>query len=147
MEDTDMTTTVINLHDRRDHPDYDPDLNPNVVYVSRYQFWGPGRVLLAHQLHNPHLIDKPCRARGCGGAIHSREESVSLYCQRLLDQPDLLALVPVLRGFTLGCWCAPKLCHGHVLAVLAGVPDGRMEMHLRGMADYPVLALHEYAAS
>lgn len=24
-----------------------------------------------------------------------------------------------LRGKTLGCWCAPKLCHGDVLAELA----------------------------
>ena len=26
-----------------------------------------------------------------------------------------------LRGGTLGCWCAPKLCHGEVLATIAAV--------------------------
>jgi len=29
-----------------------------------------------------------------------------------------------LKDKNLGCWCAPKLCHGHVLARLANDPDG-----------------------
>jgi hypothetical protein len=140
-KETLVTTTVIDLHDRRDHPGYDPALNPNVIYVSRYQFWGPGRVLLAHELHNPHLVDKPCRARGCGGAVHTREEAVSLYCQRLLDAPELLALVPLLRGSVLACWCAPDLCHAHVLAVLAERPRTEYQMWLEEFAADPRKAL------
>lgn len=136
-----MTTTVIDLHDRRDHPDYDPDLNPNVIYVSRRQWWGPGRLLDEHPLKNPHLVDKPCRARGCHGVLHSREEAVAAYGRRLLAHPELLALVPALRGKTLGCWCAPELCHAHVLAVLAEAPELEARRVLQELVADPWAAL------
>lgn len=136
-----MTTTVIDLHDHRDHPDYDPDLNPNVIYVSRRQWWGPGRLLDEHPLKNPHLVDKPCRARGCHGIVHTRVEAIAAYGQRLLAHPDLLAEVPGLRGRTLGCWCAPALCHGHVLARLAEVDPLEMRRVLRELVADPSAAL------
>ena len=34
-------------------------------------------------------------------------------------RPDLLARLGELRGKRLACWCAPKSCHGDVLAELA----------------------------
>lgn len=136
-----MTTTVIDLHDRRDHPDYDPDLNSNIVYVSRRQWWGPGRLLEGHPLRNPHTVDSPCRARGCHGALHTREESIAAYCGRLLAHPELLALVPSLRGRVLACWCAPQLCHGHVLAALAEVPEVEMRAVLQGFVRDPSAVL------
>ncbi|WP_261719063.1 DUF4326 domain-containing protein [Streptomyces sp. FZ201] len=136
-----MTTRVINLHDRRDDPHADPALNPNVVYVSRRQWWGPGRFLDEHPLKNPHLVDKPCRARGCHGIIHTREEAVSAYCRRLLAHPELLALVPGLRGKTLACWCAPNLCHAHVLRVLAETPELEIRPALQRLAVDPSAAL------
>lgn len=37
----------------------------------------------------------------------------------LRRQPHLLVRLPQLRGKALGCFCAPKACHGHVLARLA----------------------------
>lgn len=132
---------MIDLHDRRDHPDYDPDLNPNVIYVSRRQWWGPGRLLDEHPLKNPHLVDKPCRARGCHGVLHSREEAVAAYGRRLLAHPELLALVPALRGKTLGCWCAPELCHAHVLAVLAEAPELEARRVLQELVADPWAAL------
>jgi hypothetical protein len=136
-----VTTTVIDLHDRRDHPDYDPDLNPNVIYVSRRQWWGPGRLLDEHPLKNPHTVDKPCRARGCHGVLHSRGEAISAYGRRLLAHPELLALVPALRGKTLGCWCAPELCHAHVLAVLAEAPELEVRRVLQELVADPYAAL------
>lgn len=43
----------------------------------------------------------------------------------LLHQADLLRDLGELRGKVLGCWCAPRPCHGHVLARYANVdPDG-----------------------
>jgi len=30
-----------------------------------------------------------------------------------------MAALPELRGKVLGCWCAPKACHGDVLVSLA----------------------------
>ncbi|MER6799640.1 DUF4326 domain-containing protein, partial [Amycolatopsis mediterranei] len=34
-------------------------------------------------------------------------------------RPDLLALLPGLRGRRLGCWCVPEPCHAQVIAELA----------------------------
>lgn len=141
-----MTTLVINLHARRDDPDYDPDLNPNVIYVSRRQWWGPGRLLDEHPLKNPHLVDKPCRTRGCHGIVHTRVEAVAAYCRRLLAHPELLALVPELRGKTLGCWCAPELCHAHILAVLAETPELELRPTLQRLVADPWAALGAEAA-
>lgn len=133
-----MTITVINLHD---HPDYDPDYDPNICYVSRRQWWGPGRLLEGHPLRNPHTVDSPCRARGCHGVVHTREEAIAAYCGRLLAHTDLLALVPPLRGRVLACWCSPRLCHGHVLAVLAEVPPVEMRALLQQLVADPLAAL------
>lgn len=49
-----------------------------------------------------------------------REEAIWEYEKWLLAQPGLVAKVrQELRGKTLGCWCAPQLCHGEVLARIA----------------------------
>lgn len=136
-----MTTTVINLHNHRDTPHADPALNPNVVYVSRRQWWGPGRLLDEHPLKNPHAVGKPCRARGCRGVVHTRVEAVAAYGRRLLAHPELLALVPALRGRVLGCWCAPELCHAHVLAALAEVDELEMRPVLQRAAVDPLAVL------
>lgn len=55
--------------------------------------------------------------------------AIARYRAWLLQQPQLLARLPELRGRTLGCWCAPlggldgdlegRICHGQVLAALA----------------------------
>lgn len=53
---------------------------------------------------------------GRGG---DRAEVIEKYERWLLTQPELLVALPQLRGRTLGCWCAPRPCHGDVLARLA----------------------------
>ena len=131
-----MNTLVIDLHGRRDDPNADPALNPNVNYISRRQWWGPGRVLDAHPLQNPFTVKR----------LGSHEAAVSRYCRHLLDRPDLLALVPALRGHTLGCWCPPLLCHGHVLAVLADAPQDQARQVLVRFVDDPGAAVAVYAA-
>lgn len=47
-----------------------------------------------------------------------RAEVLARYEAWLREQPHLLAALHELRGKVLGCWCAPKLCHGDVLAKL-----------------------------
>ncbi len=50
----------------------------------------------------------------------TREEAVEAYRQYLLDNPELLAAVRTeLKGKVLGCWCAPRACHGDILAKIA----------------------------
>lgn len=68
------------------------------VYIGRPSKWG-----------NPFEI----------GRDGTREEVVSKYKEWLLTNQDLLNQISELKGKKLGCWCAPKLCHGEVLAEIA----------------------------
>ncbi len=52
------------------------------------------------------------------GVDGTRSEVIEKYRKWLLEQPDLLADIEELRGKRLGCWCAPKPCHGDVLVEL-----------------------------
>jgi hypothetical protein len=40
----------------------------------------------------------------------------------LLGNDALMAALSELRGKVLGCWCAPRACHGDVLMRLANAP-------------------------
>jgi hypothetical protein len=73
------------------------------VYIGRPSKWG-----------NPFEI----------GRDGTREEVVAKYRHWILGRPDLLRALPEIRGKVLGCWCAPKACHGDVLIDLAGRYDG-----------------------
>lgn len=67
------------------------------IYIGRPSKWG-----------NPFLIGKD----------GSREEVIEKYRQYIMSSPELLADLHELRGKVLGCWCAPKQCHGDILARL-----------------------------
>jgi hypothetical protein len=47
------------------------------------------------------------------------------YREYILQRPDLLALLPDLRGHRLGCWCVPLPCHAEVIAELADAGAGQ----------------------
>ncbi|MFF7242239.1 DUF4326 domain-containing protein [Streptomyces collinus] len=96
-------TSVVNLKGHRDDPNY-----ADVVYVGRAMVRG-GWKLQQSPLASPF---KP-------GRDGSREEVVAKYRAYLLSRPDLLALLPGLRGRRLGCWCLPEACHAQVIAELA----------------------------
>lgn len=49
----------------------------------------------------------------------NREQAVRLYINYIMNNQSLLKDIRELRGQSLGCHCAPKLCHGHVLEWLA----------------------------
>jgi hypothetical protein len=72
---------------------------PFDVYIGRPSSWG-----------NPfRLADES-----------QRDEVVARYRDWLMGQPELLVRVRrELRGKRLGCWCAPRACHGDVLAEIA----------------------------
>lgn len=72
---------------------------PYDVYVGRPSPWG-----------NPFRL----------GNEAQRDEVIARYRAWLLERPELLARVrQELRGKRLGCWCAPRACHGDVLAEVA----------------------------
>jgi len=65
------------------------------VYIGRPSKWG-----------NPFTIGKD----------GTRAQVIERYEEYLLGSPDLMAALPELMGRVLGCWCAPKPCHGDILA-------------------------------
>lgn len=74
---------------------------PFDVYIGRPSKWG-----------NPFPLVK-------GASDEERADCLAKYTEWLLAQPQLLAQLGELRDKVLGCWCAPKACHGDVLARLA----------------------------
>ncbi|MGP3999717.1 DUF4326 domain-containing protein [Streptomyces sp. 8N706] len=96
-------TTVVNLKGHLDDPEF-----ADVIYVGRPMHRG-GR----------HLEGSPLASPFRPGPDGTREEVVEKYRAYLLGRPDLLALLPELRGHRLGCWCVPKSCHAQVIAELA----------------------------
>lgn len=96
-------TTVVNMKGHRDDPDY-----ADVVYVGRAMRRG-GWDLDASPLASPF---RP-------GRDGTREAVIEKYRTHLLSRPDLLDLLPALRGRRLGCWCVPQPCHAQVIAELA----------------------------
>lgn len=75
---------------------------PYDVYIGRPSKWG-----------NPFTLTP--------GA--DRDAVIARYATWVVTQPHLMAALGELRGKVLGCWCAPKSCHGDVLARLADEPD------------------------
>ncbi len=53
------------------------------------------------------------------GRDGTRAEVIAKYEAWIQTQPQLLKALPELRGKVLGCWCAPRACHGDVLVRLA----------------------------
>jgi hypothetical protein len=53
------------------------------------------------------------------GKDGTREEVMEEYRVWLMSHPELLRMLPELRGKVLGCWCAPLACHGDILSELA----------------------------
>jgi hypothetical protein len=54
------------------------------------------------------------------GPDGDRVAVIAKYEKWLKTQPELMRALPELKGKRLGCWCAPNLCHGDVLARLVG---------------------------
>lgn len=56
------------------------------------------------------------------GKDQTREDVCKLYrdyiTAKLEKEPELKSQLLELKGKTLGCWCAPESCHGHVLVEL-----------------------------
>ena len=78
---------------------------PHDVYIGRPSKWG-----------NPFShLDKSAARFKC----LTREEAIARYEEWIFTQPELLGSLHELRGKVLGCWCAPKACHGDVLLRLA----------------------------
>lgn len=76
---------------------------PYDIYIGRRSKWG-----------NPYVVNED----------GTREEVIDKYEKYVRDQPNLMAALPELKGKVLGCWCAPKSCHGDVLVKLIAEMKG-----------------------
>jgi hypothetical protein len=75
---------------------------PYDVYVGRPSKWG-----------NPFMLQQPVD-------LKQRRMVIAAYRSWLNGHPQLIEdAKKELRGKVLGCWCAPNLCHGEVLAEIA----------------------------
>lgn len=77
---------------------------PYDIYIGRGSKWG-----------NPfsHL---PSQQALC--VASTREEAIEMYRMWIQTQPHLMESLHELDGKTLGCFCDPLPCHGHVLREL-----------------------------
>ncbi|WP_458089363.1 DUF4326 domain-containing protein [Streptomyces malaysiensis] len=117
-----MTTEVVSL--KGCIREYGPRLErapQGLVYVGRPWTLG-GWDLPGHPLANPFSLKR----------YGTPEAAVAAYLRLLLRRPDLVAQAVRLRGATLGCWCAPALCHAHILAEVA---DGMTREQAAARAD------------
>lgn len=56
--------------------------------------------------------------------VETRAEAIRKYEEWVRSQPEMMAMIKrELKGKVLGCFCSPKLCHGHILAWIANFED------------------------
>lgn len=82
------------------HTDHIPS---DAIYIGRGSKWG-----------NPFIIGKD----------GDRETVVKMYCEWILEQPKLLDDIKDLVNKDVVCFCAPRLCHGHVLKEIGNILFG-----------------------
>lgn len=92
-----------------------------IVYVGRRQSM---LGLAGHDLANPHKLAAAGRGtghveKGADGDQAERLACLAKYWLTIRERWDLAAQVELLRGRQLACWCSPRLCHAHLLALLA----------------------------
>jgi hypothetical protein len=91
--------------------------DPYDVYIGRPSRWG-----------NPysHLADSRATA-----VVDSRDKAIAAYrihlWAQVRDGEVTLEDLAELHGKTLGCWCAPKACHGEVLVAAAAWAVAELE--------------------
>lgn len=66
------------------------------------------------------------------GVDGTREEVCAKYFVWLMNQPNLIAQLPNLKGKRLMCYCVPELCHGHMIGLAILKVEGKTE-HLPKM--------------
>jgi len=65
------------------------------------------------QFGNPFPLDNPGDKRERAAVI---DQYRVYFEQRVSEDGEFRAAVARLRGLRLGCWCAPRPCHGDVIA-------------------------------
>lgn len=72
--------------------------DPHDLYIGRLSQWG-----------NPFVV----------GRDGERDDVIAKHRRWVMRQPHLMAQIPSLIGLRLACHCAPRTCHGDILAKMA----------------------------
>lgn len=81
---------------------------PFDIYIGRPSKWG-----------NP-FTHGTSMFTGMVTVVHSRDVAIQSFKEHISKRPEFLEQVKKeLKGKVLGCWCAPRPCHGDVLAEIA----------------------------
>jgi hypothetical protein len=113
-------TIVVNKH----HKPGDINGQPP-IYIGRGSIWG-----------NPYKI----------GPGQDRYKVIEMYFHHLVNTPELLEALPGLVGRGLMCFCAPKPCHGDIIAAFADYYPELVGPHLRaGLTALPYKAEYRYS--
>jgi hypothetical protein len=88
-------TTVVNKHHKV----------PYDIYIGRGSIYG-----------NPfsHMDNTKAQYK-----VSTRDEAIEKYREWVVDQPEIMKSLHILKGKVLCCFCKPAKCHGDVLAELA----------------------------
>ena len=79
---------------------------PHDVYIARPSKWG-----------NPFSHQEGTLAKF---KVETRAEALQKYEEWVRSQPEMMAAIKKeLKGKVLGCFCTPRMCHGHILAWIA----------------------------
>jgi hypothetical protein len=88
---------------------------PDCVYIGRFHRQR-GLFLPASKWRNPFKVDVDGEPRD-----GDRDTVIAKFEAWIVQQPELMAALPELRGKDLLCHCAPERCHGDVLLRLANM--------------------------
>lgn len=102
---------ILRVYNKRDK-----NVPSDAVYVGRPSKWG-----------NPFSHQANTLAKF---KVATRDEAISKYREWIVNQPELMAALPELKGKDLVCWCAPLTCHADVLLELANQPVTKEEVTL-----------------
>mgnify|MGYP003418113152 CR=1 FL=1 len=96
-------TTVHNLRKEK--------MNPTDIYIGRGSIFG-----------NPftHIKHKKTKAEF---VVNTRTEALKKYREYILQNPELLSKISLLKDKRLFCYCKPLSCHGDIIVELLHQPQ------------------------
>ena len=105
---------------------------PSGLLVPAYVYLGRPRAVHCKRERHHVYIGRPSKWGNpfAVGKHGQRGDCIGLYERWLRENAALFAALDELRGLVLGCWCAPRACHGELLVRLANASTEQRERWL-----------------
>ena len=114
--------SVVNINKKslnnQGYKDFDDwNSKENHQYIGRnMSFYVPGTEKSIW--HNPFPVANPRKTYKNNTKRYTLDESLNLYREYIINNPELMNRLPELDGKVLGCWCKPNRCHGDIIKEL-----------------------------